>query len=166
MSDFDGFWEAFWIKKWSFLYHFSETAILWKIASRLYETIIFKGRRLQKSIKNRSENGIENHIKIYIEIWSIFDRKKTSKCSPRRPGASYFCSPMLSEENQKFLKSPMDPFSWKSQLPDVNFMKKVTPNLKIKLPDLNFIQQLTQKFNQWWTKLNEMKIIKFQKKSE
>ena len=71
---FDWFLEAFWIKTWSFFDNFSETVILWKIAPRLYETIIFRGRRLQKSIKNRFENGIENNIDFGIDFWWILDR--------------------------------------------------------------------------------------------
>lgn len=71
---FDRFLVAFWIKKWPFFDNLSETVILWKIATRLYETIIFRGRRLQKSIKNRFENGIENNIDFRIDFWWILDR--------------------------------------------------------------------------------------------
>ena len=73
-SIFDRFLEAFWIKHWSFLDNFSETVFLWKIAPRLYETIIFRGRRLQKSIKNRSGTGTENNIAFWIDFWWILDR--------------------------------------------------------------------------------------------
>ena len=71
---FDRFWKAFWMKNWSFLNDFSETVILWKIAPRLYEITIFRVLRLRKSIKNRSENGIENNIDFWMGFWWILDR--------------------------------------------------------------------------------------------
>ena len=43
----------------SMIDNFSETAILWELAHRLYENIIIVDQRLRKSIKHRSENGIE-----------------------------------------------------------------------------------------------------------
>ena len=68
------FWERFASIFMIFLDNFSETAILWKIAPRLYENTIFKVSRLRKSIKNRSKNGIENNIDFWIDFWWILKR--------------------------------------------------------------------------------------------
>ena len=70
---FDLFLEAFWINIWWFFDNFLETAISWKWAPLQWKINIFKVWRLRKSIKNRSENGIENNIDFWIEIWLILD---------------------------------------------------------------------------------------------
>ena len=56
------FWERFASIFMIFLDNFSETAILWKIASRLYETTIFKVRKPQKSIKNQQKIVTESRV--------------------------------------------------------------------------------------------------------
>ena len=57
------FWKNFASIFITFLDNFSETAILWKIASRLYETTIFKVWRLQKSIKNQQKIVTESRMR-------------------------------------------------------------------------------------------------------
>jgi len=74
---------------------------------------------LQTSITNH----IKNYINKYIDILLIFDRKCLPKSSPSRSGACYFCSPMASERPQR-------PFFRKSKPLDLNFIKKVIPNLR------------------------------------
>ena len=83
---------------------------------------------------------------------------------------------------QRPLKSSMDPFSRKSKPPDLNFIKKVTPNLRKssletsisskKWPQTfenqasrpQFHQKMIPKFKNRWNK-NDSQTIKFQKKT-
>ena len=77
----------------------------------------------QKSIKNH----IKNYIKKYIDFLSIFDQKCLPKWSPKA-SRSMVCAEALGPQRPP--KSSMEPFSRKSKPPDVNFIKKVIPNLR------------------------------------
>ena len=73
------FWKYFASIFIIFLDNFSETAILWKIASRLYETTIFKVWRPQKSIKNQQKIVTESRMRFL----SHFDQNRPSFWPPK-----------------------------------------------------------------------------------
>ena len=73
------FWEHFASIFITFLDNFSETAILWKIASRLYETTIFKVWRPQKSIKNQQKIVTESRMRFL----SHFNQNRPSFWPPK-----------------------------------------------------------------------------------
>ena len=86
--------------------NFSETAILWKIASRFYETTIFKVWRPQKSIKNQQKIVcVFCHILIKIDphldlqngvVWPPgASQKRVQNLTSKNEGPTFFlrCSP-------------------------------------------------------------------------